>query len=403
MSSLLAQHMSRLRNEAKTNFKSNIIYFLDAPNLEHLGFKAKIIGTPKEYQESLLRLNGTELHQEITSASQLIDEKVKFINNIISDFINQKLDLKVKLVNEQLVAHDPDTASKLRLLEINSFLAQQCKLKGSVYFLNSLKAYLQIYPIAYLLQTQGYEDSKLNLDAPVLSSFNSEQKERIKRMSLLFSKSNDACARLSLTAKFAKALCGQNDLGIIYGCALLGLDGLLSSFNELLSLHPNLEVESFINQLAKSFKNEHPVALLRFKDFLVSDSFIRFSSTKNDPNQNQNHPAHQQLRPHAPYIANKSNKGLILTVASDHDATTPAPHGLVLTNAAAAALASEQANNSNSQQDKGTEPLAENKTAKAAPSASGLVLTNAADSVQENSSNSQQNKGTEPLAEILSL
>ena len=399
MSSLLAQHMSRLRNEAKTNFKSNIIYFLDAPNLEHLGFKAKIIGTPKEYQESLLRLNGTELHQEITSASQLIDEKVKFINNIISDFINQKLDLKVKLVNEQLVAHDPDTASKLRLLEINSFLAQQCKLKGSVYFLNSLKAYLQIYPIAYLLQTQGYEDSKLNLDAPVLSSFNSEQKERIKRMSLLFSKSNDACARLSLTAKFAKALCGQNDLGIIYGCALLGLDGLLSSFNELLSLHPNLEVESFINQLAKSFKNEHPVALLRFKDFLVSDSFIRFSSTKNDPNQNQNHPAHQQLRPHAPYIANKSNKGLILTVASDHDATTPAPHGLVLTNAAAAALASEQANNSNSQQDKSAEPLAENKTAKASASASGLVLTNAADSVQENSSNFQQDKGTEPLAD----
>ena len=397
MSSLLAQHMSRLRNEAKTNFKSNIIYFLDAPNLEHLGFKAKIIGTPKEYQESLLRLNGTELHQEITSASQLIDEKVKFINNIISDFINQKLDLKVKLVNEQLVAHDPDTASKLRLLEINSFLAQQCKLKGSVYFLNSLKAYLQIYPIAYLLQTQGYEDSKLNLDAPVLSSFNSEQKERIKRMSLLFSKSNDACARLSLTAKFAKALCGQNDLGIIYGCALLGLDGLLSSFNELLSLHPNLEVESFINQLAKSFKNEHPVALLRFKDFLVSDSFIRFSSTKNDPNQNQNHPAHQQQRPHAPYIANKSNKGLILTVASDHDATTPAPHGLVLTNAAASAPASEQANNSNSQQDKSGEPLAETKTAKASASASGLVLTNAADSVQENSSNFQQDKGTEPL------
>ena len=399
MSSLLAQHMSRLRNEAKTNFKSNIIYFLDAPNLEHLGFKAKIIGTPKEYQESLLRLNGTELHQEITSASQLIDEKVKFINNIISDFINQKLDLKVKLVNEQLVAHDPDTASKLRLLEINSFLAQQCKLKGSVYFLNSLKAYLQIYPIAYLLQTQGYEDSKLNLDAPVLSSFNSEQKERIKRMSLLFSKSNDACARLSLTAKFAKALCGQNDLGIIYGCALLGLDRLLSSFNELLSLHPNLEVESFINQLAKSFKNEHPVALLRFKDFLVSDSFIRFSSTKNDPNQNQNHPAHQQQRPHAPYIANKSNKGLILTVASDHDATTPAPHGLVLTNAAASDPASEQANNSNSQQDKGTEPLSENKTAKAAPIASGLVLTNAADSQSDSSSNSQQDEGTEPLAE----
>ena len=398
MSSLLAQHMSRLRNEAKTNFKSNIIYFLDAPNLEHLGFKAKIIGTPKEYQESLLRLNGTELHQEITSASQLIDEKVKFINNIISDFINQKLDLKVKLVNEQLVAHDPDTASKLRLLEINSFLAQQCKLKGSVYFLNSLKAYLQIYPIAYLLQTQGYEDSKLNLDAPVLSSFNSEQKERIKRMSLLFSKSNDACARLSLTAKFAKALCGQNDLGIIYGCALLGLDGLLSSFNELLSLHPNLEVESFINQLAKSFKNEHPVALLRFKDFLVSDSFIRFSSTKNDPNQNQNHPAHQQQRPNAPYIANKSNKGLILTVASDHDATTPAPHGLVLTNAAASAPASEQANNSNSQQDKSGEPLAENKTAKASASASGLVLTNAVDSVQGNS-NSKQDKGSEPLAE----
>ena len=399
MSSLLAQHMSRLRNEAKTNFKSNIIYFLDAPNLEHLGFKAKIIGTSKEYQESLLRLNGTELHQEITSASQLIDEKVKFINNIISDFINQKLDLKVKLVNEQLVAHDPDTASKLRLLEINSFLAQQCKLKGSVYFLNSLKAYLQIYPIAYLLQTQGYEDSKLNLDAPVLSSFNSEQKERIKRMSLLFSKSNDACARLSLTAKFAKALCGQNDLGIIYGCALLGLDGLLSSFNELLSLHPNLEVESFINQLAKSFKNEHPVALLRFKDFLVSDSFIRFSSTKNDPNQNQNHPAHQQQRPHAPYIANKSNKGLILTVASDHDATTPAPHGLVLTNAAASDPAPEQANSSNSQQDKSSEPLAENKTAKASASASGLVLTNAADSVQDNSSNSQQDEGTEPLAE----
>ena len=395
MSSLLAQHMSRLRNEAKTNFKSNIIYFLDAPNLEHLGFKAKIIGTPKEYQESLLRLNGTELHQEITSASQLIDEKVKFINNIISDFINQKLDLKVKLVNEQLVAHDPDTASKLRLLEINSFLAQQCKLKGSVYFLNSLKAYLQIYPIAYLLQTQGYEDSKLNLDAPVLSSFNSEQKERIKRMSLLFSKSNDACARLSLTAKFAKALCGQNDLGIIYGCALLGLDGLLSSFNELLSLHPNLEVESFINQLAKSFKNEHPVALLRFKDFLVSDSFIRFSSTKNNPNQNQNHPAHQQQRPHAPYIANKSNKGLILTVASDHDATTPAPHGLVLTNAAA----SEQSNSSNSQQDKSAELLAETQTAKAANIDSGLVLTNAADSVQENSSNSQQNKGNEPLRE----
>ncbi len=399
MSSLLAQHMSRLRNEAKTNFKSNIIYFLDAPNLEHLGFKAKIIGTPKEYQESLLRLNGTELHQEITSASQLIDEKVKFINNIISDFINQKLDLKVKLVNEQLVAHDPDTASKLRLLEINSFLAQQCKLKGSVYFLNSLKAYLQIYPIAYLLQTQGYEDSKLNLDAPVLSSFNSEQKERIKRMSLLFSKSNDACARLSLTAKFAKALCGQNDLGIIYGCALLGLDGLLSSFNELLSLHPNLEVESFINQLAKSFKNEHPVALLRFKDFLVSDSFIRFSSTKNDPNQNQNHTAHQQQRPHAPYIANKSNKGLILTVASDHDATTPAPNGLELTNAAAAAPASEQANNSNSQQDKSGEPLAETQTAKANHNTSGLVLTNAADSQSDSSSNSQQNKGNEPLRE----
>ena len=47
---------------------------------------------------------------------------------------------------------------------------------------------------------------------------------------------------------------------------------------------------------------------------------------------------------------------------------------------------------------KGTEPLAENKTAKASAIASGLVLTNAADSVQDNSSNSQQDNGTEPLA-----
>ena len=69
--------------------------------------------------------------------------------------------------------------------------------------------------------------------------------------------------------------------------------------------------------------------------------------------------------------------------------------GLVLTNAAD----SQSDSSSNSQQDKDTEPLADNKTAKANTSASGLVLTNAADSVQENSSTSQQDKSTEPLAE----
>ena len=178
-------------------------------------------------------------------------------------------------------------------------------------------------------------------------------------MSLLFSKSNDACARLSLTAKFAKALCGQNDLGIIYGCALLGLDGLLSSFNELLSLHHNLEVESFINQLAKSFKNEHPVALLRFKDFLVSDSFIRFSSTKDAIlNQNQNHPAHNNSARTPPILPTKAIKASFL-LSQATMMPPPSPSRLVLTNVAVSAPASEQANNSNSQQDKSGEPLAE--------------------------------------------
>ena len=325
MSSTLAAKIRALQAEAKANFNTNNIYFLDAPTMEHWGFKVKVLGSSTQQQESLMRLKQSTFYLEISQSCQAIDLALSKIKVLIDAVINQDIDLKVKLCSYDLIVNDQVSANRMRLLEIDSFLAQQSKLKNSIYFLNSLKGVLQLYPLAYFLQEQNFKSADLNLNLNILDCFTPEQKEQIQHMAVLLDSKHEPCKWLLNVATLSKALCSQEDLGIIYACSLLGLDNLLQAFNSLKRMESDLTIDQMIDKLSALYNNDTHATIVRLQDFVTGSSYASFKLKKADPLDGYDFINH---------IANKNPKELVLNV----DLKAVAKKGLTLTNVATAAI-----------------------------------------------------------------
>ena len=321
MSSTLAAKIRALQAEAKANFNTNNIYFLDAPTMEHWGFKVKVLGSSTQQQESLMRLKQSTFYLEISQSCQAIDLALSKIKVLIDAVINQDIDLKVKLCSYDLIVNDQVSANRMRLLEIDSFLAQQSKLKNSIYFLNSLKGVLQLYPLAYFLQEQNFKSADLNLNLNILDCFTPEQKEQIQHMAVLLDSKHEPCKWLLNVATLSKALCSQEDLGIIYACSLLGLDNLLQAFNSLKRMESDLTIDQMIDKLSALYNNDTHATIVRLQDFVTGSSYASFKLKKADPLDGYDFINH---------IANKNPKELVLNV----DLKAVAKKGLTLTNVA---------------------------------------------------------------------
>ena len=321
MSSTLAAKIRALQAEAKANFNTNNIYFLDAPTMEHWGFKVKVLGSSTQQQESLMRLKQSTFYLEISQSCQAIDLALSKIKILIDAVINQDIDLKVKLCSYDLIVNDQVSANRMRLLEIDSFLAQQSKLKNSIYFLNSLKGVLQLYPLAYFLQEQNFKSADLNLNLNILDCFTPEQKEQIQHMAVLLDSKHEPCKWLLNVATLSKALCSQEDLGIIYACSLLGLDNLLQAFNSLKRMESDLTIDQMIDKLSALYNNDTHATIVRLQDFVTGSSYASFKLKKADPLDGYDFINH---------IANKNPKELVLNV----DLKAVAKKGLTLTNVA---------------------------------------------------------------------
>ena len=282
MLSTLAAKIRALQAEAKANFNTNTLYFLDAPHMDHLGFKVKVLGSNKQQQKSLTRLKNSVFYHDIVHASSLVDDKLLQIQSLIDNFVEHKLDLKVHLCSADLIMKDKDSAAYLRLLEINSFLAQQSKLKNSIYFLNALKATLQLYPLAYFLSEQNFNSEDLNLEHESCQNFNPKQKEQIRALSQLLDTKHQGCNFIQQVAQLTRALCLQSDIGMIYACSLLGLEQILQAYQSLKRFEPELTIESMIAKLAQLYSNDHKATILRLHEFLSSTSYKSFKLSKDN-------------------------------------------------------------------------------------------------------------------------
>lgn len=282
MLSTLAAKIRALQAEAKANFNTNTLYFLDAPHMDHLGFKVKVLGSNKQQQKSLTRLKNSVFYHDIVHASGLVDDKLLQIQSLIDNFVEHKLDLKVHLCSSDLIMKDKDSAAYLRLLEINSFLAQQSKLKNSIYFLNALKATLQLYPLAYFLSEQNFNSEDLNLEHESCQNFNPKQKEQIRALSQLLDTKHQGCNFIQQVAQLTRALCLQSDIGMIYACSLLGLEQILQAYQSLKRFEPELTIERMIAKLAQLYSNDHKATILRLHEFLSSTSYKSFKLSKDN-------------------------------------------------------------------------------------------------------------------------
>ena len=179
MSVQLAELMLPLRQAARQSFNSNTLYFLDGPIPEHLGFRLDITGQDRPMRKAVARLEQSSLHQQVILAVEAADARCAALQGLIDAFVRKELNLQVGLVSSEIKSRAPSSAEKLRLLEINSFLSQQSRLKLSIYFLSMARALLGLYPLAWHLREIGFTPADLNLSSSVFGGFSPQHKEQI--------------------------------------------------------------------------------------------------------------------------------------------------------------------------------------------------------------------------------
>ncbi|MCK0526465.1 hypothetical protein [Anaerobiospirillum sp. NML120449] len=210
MSVQLAELMLPLRQAARQSFNSNTLYFLDGPIPEHLGFRLDITGQDRPMREAVARLEQSSLHQQVILAVEAADARCAALQGLIDAFVRKELNLQVGLVSSEIKSRAPSSAEKLRLLEINSFLSQQSRLKLSIYFLSMARALLGLYPLAWHLREIGFTPADLNLGSSVFGGFSPQHKERIALMAALFGSSGLTAVQKSRMAKEQQAQARQS-------------------------------------------------------------------------------------------------------------------------------------------------------------------------------------------------
>lgn len=351
MTQSLAALMQPWRNEAKAKLNSEEIFLLDHPTVQDQGFRAVLMPYSVKQRATLQALAQDECAQKVMAAVTKIEQKLQLLKAHGADFEAHKERYQVKILStlaaqgEQFdLEQDADLYQTLRILEINSLVATQGSLGITATFLQSIAAYLELYPLCFFLHQMGVKGSDFSpeqMSDPVFDGLDEARKERIALFATVIcdfeSFTKSSLELVSLVDALLPTSADMKELATpLVGCALLGLDKSMQALHSLQSLQPHATMAELIAQLSDFCANNNPdhPALVRFNALVQSSAFARLKAKA------------QQLKPQLDDFelmdVGPKNKGplyqakkeLSLTVAADElaslndaasGATTPAP------------------------------------------------------------------------------
>lgn len=346
MTQSLAALMQPWRNEAKAKLNSEEIFLLDHPTVQDQGFRAVLMPYSVKQRATLQALAQDECAQKVMAAVTKIEQKLQLLKAHGSDFEAHKERYQVKILSALAaqgehfdLEQDADLYQTLRILEINSMVATQGSLGVTATFLQSIAAYLELYPLCYFLHQMGVKGSDFSpeqMSDPVFDGLDEAHKERIALFATVicdfdgFTKSS--LELVDLVDALLPASADMKELATpLVGCALLGLDKSLQALHSLKTLQPEASLPELISTLSDFCANDNQdgPALVRFNALVQSSAFARLKAKA------------QQLKPQLDDFelmdVGPKNKGplyqakkeLTLTVAADElttldqDTTTP--------------------------------------------------------------------------------
>lgn len=346
MTQSLAALMQPWRNEAKAKLNSEEIFLLDHPTVQDQGFRAVLMPYSVKQRATLQALAQDECAQKVMAAVTKIEQKLQLLKAHGSDFEAHKERYQVKILSALAaqgehfdLEQDADLYQTLRILEINSMVATQGSLGVTATFLQSIAAYLELYPLCYFLHQMGVKGSDFSpeqMSDPVFDGLDEAHKERIALFATVicdfdgFTKSS--LELVELVDALLPSSADMKELATpLVGCALLGLDKSLQALHSLKTLQPEASLPELISTLSEFCANDNQddPALVRFNALVQSSAFARLKAKA------------QQLKPQLDDFelmdVGPKNKGplyqakkeLTLTVAADEfttleqSATTP--------------------------------------------------------------------------------
>ena len=346
MTQSLAALMQPWRNEAKAKLNSEEIFLLDHPTVQDQGFRAVLMPYSVKQRATLQALAQDECAQKVMAAVTKIEQKLQLLKAHGADFEAHKERYQVKILSTLAaqgehfdLEQDADLYQTLRILEINSLVATQGILGITATFLQSIAAYLELYPLCFFLHQMGVKGSDFSpeqMSDPVFDGLDEARKERIALFATVIcdfeSFTKSSLELVSLVDALLPTSADMKELATpLVGCALLGLDKSMQALHSLQSLQPHATMAELIAQLSDFCANNNPdhPALVRFNALVQSSAFARLKAKA------------QQLKPQLDDFelmdVGPKNKGplyqakkeLTLTVAADEftaleqSATTP--------------------------------------------------------------------------------
>lgn len=346
MTQSLAALMQPWRNEAKAKLNSEEIFLLDHPTVQDQGFRAVLMPYSVKQRATLQALAQDECAQKVMAAVTKIEQKLQLLKAHGTDFEAHKERYQVKILSALAaqgehfdLEQDADLYQTLRILEINSMVATQGSLGVTATFLQSIAAYLELYPLCYFLHQMGVKGSDFSpeqMSDPVFDGLDEAHKERIALFATVICDfdgfTQSSLELVELVDALLPSSADMKELATpLIGCALLGLDKSLQALHSLKTLQPEASLPELISTLSEFCANDNQdgPALVRFNALVQSSAFARLKAKA------------QQLKPQLDDFelmdVGPKNKGplyqakkeLTLTVAADEltaldqGATTP--------------------------------------------------------------------------------
>ena len=346
MTQSLAALMQPWRNEAKAKLNSEEIFLLDHPTVQDQGFRAVLMPYSVKQRATLQALAQDECAQKVMAAVTKIEQKLQLLKAHGSDFEAHKERYQVKILSALAaqgehfdLEQDADLYQTLRILEINSMVATQGSLGVTATFLQSIAAYLELYPLCYFLHQMGVKGNDFSpeqMSDPVFDGLDEAHKERIALFATVICDfdgfTQSSLELVDLVDALLPSSADMKELATpLVGCAILGLDKSLQALHSLKTLQPEASLPELMSTLSEFCANDNQdgPALVRFNALVQSSAFARLKAKA------------QQLKPQLDDFelmdVGPKNKGplyqakkeLTLTVAADEftaleqSATTP--------------------------------------------------------------------------------
>ena len=351
MTQSLAALMQPWRNEAKAKLNSEEIFLLDHPTIQDQGFRAVLMPYSVKQRATLQALAQDECAQKVMAAVTKIEQKLQLLKAHGADFEAHKERYQVKILStlaaqgEQFdLEQDADLYQTLRILEINSLVATQGSLGITATFLQSIAAYLELYPLCFFLHQMGVKGSDFSpeqMSDPVFDGLDEARKERIALFATVIcdfeSFTKSSLELVSLVDALLPTSADMKELATpLVGCALLGLDKSMQALHSLQSLQPHATMAELIAQLSDFCANNNPdhPALVRFNALVQRSAFARLKAKAQQLKPQLDDFELMDVGPKSKGPLYQAKKELSLTVAADElaslndaasGATTPAP------------------------------------------------------------------------------